>query len=622
MFYSTENNPYFWFTGLELPVQTKYLFEQLKKQDITIEQLRKELDNLNVPEEVQNQIQQMYDSGQLDEILDRIVNSRIDELEDMIKNAPAKITELPMSRRFRDIYVGRYTTETWDNDNFFRWALQGCCVYDRNGFKRMTGAFSGTRGDKNTDSDLKTNECRLVNYTYSNGTVDIYEHSQNFDWGHCNGMTYNPDDDRIYVVSGTRWSVGSTDKVKVTDRHIYRCDAYNFANPQSIEIPSMTYSQDIAYYNGKLYIWQKNTNVDSNNAYDICEVDWDNATISTPVSTIIIPSNTTAYNFDIKNGKVFCVCTNTRDLFVFDLTTGEFLWNYRIPLFDWSHRFRIPEIEGISVEEDGDVYIMTGSYCGYSSQAQTRVVSVFKGNYINNTVYMSDGSGANTDGFRPAGLTVTAGNVVFVVPSRTGIYNPDGTWENPFTNINEAVEAIDANPILEQTYVYICGEHRLQLLTSTQKHLLFCGRDTEGNYPESKYITLGGAYLQGCSRYTFRNIRFRNSTSNMYYRGRSGHQRGNICLYNSTACFYICATSTTENLPLGYFESPTILRGGIHQTVVTFVEGYSTMIFSANSDNDMGYLTNGTSYIGSLLWNSDNCNFVFRDDGTIIPVSA
>lgn len=604
-----------------------YLLKDIPNLEDKLKVVDEMIENINktIAEDVAKELQVLKDNGELTALLTPIVKDEVAtvqaELEDEIRKTPFP-KNITLRRQWRDIYNTRYTPQTNDN-KFHRFFAQGCHTYYRNGRLTTSVNFNGNINSQNTQ-DLKMNDIVTSTYTLGSNGLDILNSPTTYAFGHANGMTYNPTDDKLYIVAGSYFNA---DKQYVADRNIYRVDPDFMNNAESKTMLPNGYTGDIAYDNGKMYILTSVQSVQGNrDTFDIREVNWDAGTTEF-VSQIIMPDNGNYFNFDIRDGVLYIVCSELRVIHAFNIKDGSYISTYTLPLKDATGSIKIREIEGISVMSNGDVYIMTCGYSGYLSQAQNMIFETFKGNLKTNVIDTADSS----QGVRP--MNNTAGNLVFVCPDRKGIYNPTGSYENPFTDLNECIEWIDLNQQLTHCRIRIMADYKYQILTSTTKAIDITGYVEGKGDPQNpnEYIVIGGAYLQGCPKMTFEFLKFKNSTSNMKNANKktNGHQPGVVGLYNSTLYVYHCFVDTKGNEALGYYPAPTVSENNA-TSISTCLEGFSVLYYDGQTDEsitnmgipDTAVDSDGNPPKSNLLYLSGQTNLAIATSGRAIRVTG
>lgn len=603
------------------------LLQDLPNLDEKLKAIDEMIKNVNktIAEDVAKELQALKDNGEITALLVPVVKEEVatvkTELEDEIKKAslPKNIT---LRRQWRDIYNTRYTPQTNDN-KFHRYFAQGCHTYYRNGRLTTSANFNGNINSQPT-SDLKMNDVITSTYRLGSNGLDILNSPTTYAFGHANGMTYNPTDDKLYIVAGSYYNAN---KQYVPDKNIYRVDPDFINNAESKTMLPDGYTADIAYDNGKLYILTKVQGLQGNvYTFDIREVNWDAGTTEF-VCQIVMPDVAEYYNFDIRDGIIYVVCSELRVIHTFNIEDGSYISTYTLPLKDATGAFKIREIEGISVMSNGDLYVMTCGYSGYSAQAQNMIFEVFKGNLKTNVIDTAD----IWHGVRP--MNNTAGNTVYVSPDKKGVCDPSGELNNPFTDINECIEWIDLNPQLTHCRIRVTSEYKYQILTSTSKAIDIVGYIVGKGYPQTpdEYVVIGGAYLQGCPKIAFEFLKFRNSTSYMTSadKGTTGHQKGVITLYNTNLSVYHCLVSTQENLPLGYYSAPTKSLTS-PESVSTFLEGFSVLYYDGQSEKtvtDMGTPDDARDSSGNppthkLMYLNGETNLAIATSGRAIQITG
>lgn len=558
-------------SSLSMQEKIDYIFSLLQdipKLEDKLKAIDEMIENLNktIAEDVAKELQALKDSGELEAMLKEIY----DEEEKAIN----KVSFLPTKREWRNIYNARFTPQVNDN-KFHKYFLQGCHVYQLGDELVLSGNFVGTINSTGTEQ-LGINAIQCVTFK-NKGRNNIHSPST-YAWGHANGLTYNPQDGKLYAVAGSNSG----------DMNIYRVDPEFTTEPEGKELLDGA-SADIAYYNGYLYVRHYNPSAGIGKGWDIERIDWEAGTKEVQC-TIVIPENAETgefpdvFNFDIQDNKIFCVSSETREIFVYNLDNGELLWTYKYGIKDYTGQYIIKEVEGISVRPNGDIYLITCGYQGMSDVAQNMEVAVFKCNYKNNIVTSDWNHGVNP-------MNNTTSNIVYCNPNATGIYNPTGTEENPFTDLNEAISYVNNNPMISMANIRLQSGYRYQLCTTCTKAIEINGWKN-GAYPTQRadYQTIGGAFVVGCPRIQFSYISFRNTTSNMTNstKGTSGKAKGVVTAYNSNMTVINSVVVAGGNEPLGYYEAPTVSSSD-SRSISTYLGGGVIYTENDSPDTFMGY---------------------------------
>lgn len=530
------NNPYFYQDQPLLIEQVKQCLIELQKQgkrlddmDVVVNELKEFLTHYDtiITEKVKQFIDEMYTSGELGNIVKDAMKEYLNSI------TYSKTNEIVLARRRRYIHEFRYTKAT-NNNRFQPYFMQGCCVYDFDGRRSMVGCFNGMINSAEIE---KSNDVKLMNWGEFNKNNTLTQSENTYTMGHANGMTFNETDKKLYIVGSKYYN---TEGVYVNDPNIYRINP-DFTGYEAKKLLKF-HTTDIAYYKGKLYIIDDSTNWYAQKVYTI---DWETGATEY-VCTIEPKTNSNIYNWDIANDKIFMVSTASKDLSVYDLHTGEFLWNYKIPQFDHTHSWRIAEIEGISVFDDGKVYIMTHRYNGFLSQTQTMMSEVFEGDYIDNALQTYD--------WELPVINPTAGNYIECNPNII-VDNPNGRGSTPFQDLNEAIDYIHYHPYLDHCRIGLTGDHKLGIFNATSKRVDIIGKEVG----ESTQRIIGGGFLQGWNGLAFQQIDFYPSSNDPHQTWRG--KRATLGMYMANVQFYYCTIWKTipETNPY-YYNADTCIN--------------------------------------------------------------
>lgn len=603
------------------------LCEVIKKVN-TYDELFAELKDIllefdeTVREEVEKYIKQMYEDGDLEDILAQVTNEYLASLGLTPESfSTPKSGKLNMVRVMRDIYeYWGSTASTVTNPSVgVPFYVQGGVIYEHQGNRRMAGVYET---NFNGDSyNVYSNTKRLVGYDSLEDLSTRRISNQTYNLGHGNGMTYNPDDGFFYIAPSTRYITDGA-KAREQDHHIYRISR-DFGTRESIEIQNLR-TTDIAYYNGNLYI------INDNDHYNmsIYTLDWANESV-TLVGHIEPTMAQEYYNFDISDGKLFMLASDSRNIDVFELESGEHLWTYNFDAVS-SDFYKLSEPEFISVFDDGDIYIGTSGYDGFRTATSCGKMEIFKMNYKTNSVeiendeqFVNEPAGATVNVLQHyaggknlpqvlAGLHTSGTNTIPEL--RCQIANPNGSSTAPFETMAEAFEYINNNPYITHCKVWVYQGHRVPTFASCNKSVEICGRtfankngniynyvandkytvgrsgvksylfdNTNSCYPwnnvEGVYPHTGGLMGESFVRAQISGLNFWAGSQNYHIKGGSG---GSLALYGCNVSVYECRTH----------KSPGSYPGLFYTGANTMATHYGVTVCDRASRNSFGTIHN------------------------------
>lgn len=567
------------------------LVDRVNSYDEFAEEVMKLLKDIDaqIAEVTFNKLTEWYQDGSLQEMLQAVsdeyfeelgnelrqkleelsedINTRLSELETEFRNEFTALEDnllnhprydtLNCVRVMRDINEARWSKATTGN-GFNISGVQGGVAFKQHGTGavKYTGAFTGF-----INSTEVVDGIQLVQYD-SIGNVTTKRLANSYHtFGHGNGLTYDPDNDCFYMAVGSREGTGGN---KVLFKISSDLDTYS-----SITLPFHT--TDISYYNHNIYV------IDDTDIYNmkVYTLNWDNEEL-TQICTFNPGISQAIYNFDIQNNTIFMVNKDNYQIMMFDLSTGSYLWTYKIPKFANNGHFVIAEVENITVFENGNIYIATHRRDGLQ-QSQCYVFEIFVCNYLTNKVSTS---------WIPTAIAETGGSVIEVEPHyvdghaslklQCQISNPNGTSSAPFETIPEAVEYINRNPHITHCKIRLHHHFAKFSAISSNKGITIYPDDYANNW------NTGGFLLQDCSNISLFGLLNYNSASS-----EQGHgTQGAIWAVNSSLWLYECHLRKNEVASGFAIESQNALKvqngcAYINTGGSSYVDGYECNVTGA-----------------------------------------
>lgn len=440
-----ENNPYFWWNGLELPVQVLYLFRQYNEHEIEINELKekiKAIDNLDetIEKEVTKIIDEMYQNGKLDDLLARI------SYDYLSKIAPQN-TSIDLCRVARTFEFSNNDGTTDPNLQLETYTFsQGGCYFVREGIRYWLQCCRPSGGRNGTVPRTKV-RVRLLNISNPTWTT---VRSKVFEFGHANSACYSYSDDCFYI-SETSVDYMEDGTIKSTpSKKIYKL-SFDFENMEFKTVPSdqtpnsnSVYGVSNASGNNQLYI---GAGVGLVYLYDFAQnrviERISNATI--PLTTNVARSEyAITQDMSVTDDYIYFLYYKPNNIVRYNRKLGAVDWVYTIPNIVHNGTFNVCEVENITAFNDGQIYI--GSSGGVTTESRYRnadinqlfVQNVLKNNMLPQPMYYSDNLkvsyGPRTLGIW-AGTTGGAGYID---------YCPDGSKAHPFSCLSEAIWTISS----------------------------------------------------------------------------------------------------------------------------------------------------------------------------------
>lgn len=384
IFNPIENNPYFWWNGLEIPIQLKYLFEQVMRHDITIKELVDAVNKFNeefehtIEQEVIDKINEMYESGQLAQIVGEVVaNSMTGKTGDIDLYHMGYVLH-----RAHTYGVSTLPDEdaalTYQEELYS--ALQGNCVFEINGNLFWACCYVCQNGSQ-YDNVNGNNSINLYVYTINNDMSLSYVTNKEFAViGHANSMTFN--NGYLYITPNSYQGSGGG---STTDVHRIAFDGETLGgtwHPESQTYRAETktptgwiydtaFSDNISAYNGVIYICDQFKNVYT--------YDWNTNTVTLLYERIngIYGGASGGDGLSVTENYIYFGCNNSFGVKRYNRSLGYVDWVYNIPRKPNQGAYKLGEVEGLTVI-DGILYVGTFyNLCGTDGKTNTYSITHF-----------------------------------------------------------------------------------------------------------------------------------------------------------------------------------------------------------------------------------------------------
>lgn len=350
--------------------------------------------NLDVQKEINNKLDEMALNGTLTNILNN----------QNIKNS------LVCSVEYRDVeeYIDGVT-----NNEFNKGYLQGFTTTNNSYILCIR---------ENTNINPTTNTVLIQEISKSTKQL-IREQLLNL--GHANSIAYNEDNNKLYVAVSSYF----VNDVLTADNRIIEIDysTLNITNEFNFEesVKSVSYDKISKNYligSGINYYLTKDLiNLDKEITLNISN--------SAPNENDVLNRTTTIQNAIIFNNKIYLVRYFANGINVFDIN-GNLLQNYYS--FDIDAPVKIQELESISVEENGDIYIASMQTCDSDYHKYYLYDKmIVKSNLIYNGYKKYDY------------INNTTSKIIFYVDKDSTNYIQIGTETKPFKTIQQAIMATE-----------------------------------------------------------------------------------------------------------------------------------------------------------------------------------
>lgn len=443
-------NPTFWNDSPTAVEQIRFLIKQnlenenkIKSVEDTLQDILKWIENTDskIKEEVTKVVWQMYENGELQQIIKDVTNEYIVE---QMANAP-KCQSIDFKRKTSHL------TQTYDyavaasagnfNSQHYQ-VLQGACHFKRNGISYF--AYYQINNNSKTD------------YYYSNvGNLSIYDENgvKQFEGlleaGHGNDITYHPVRDELLICWSSRY-VNKVSEKSFNISGISLKNGFNGITKKGNLIQANVYTIDrvisglqYADFDNKLYAFNQYQvyQIDDldkgkvHGIYDLYEqINNPNSTVNGQLLNTLDSDNN--YNTNqtaaISENYVYYLRFNPNIIIRYNRKLNIFDTVFQIPNCLDDGKFNVGEPESIDVEEDGTCYLHCYSYLGHRQITCHTIVQSFVTNIVNPAM------APNVNLTSGANLVADPYSRAIYVDSRQNISNPSGSELSPFRSVDEA----------------------------------------------------------------------------------------------------------------------------------------------------------------------------------------
>lgn len=553
IFNPIENNPYFWWNGLEIPIQLKYLFEKVLSHDETIKKLVEAVNKFNeefeqeIKQEVVDTINAMYESGELAQIIGEAVSqSLISKCGVIDLEHIGRVIRL--GHNFQNASIGAYDT-TYDKE-YFNYA-QGNCVFEQNGTRYWAVAYVCNNGTHFKYS----NNVMLVVYKFDFENKLRYVTHQSYGAiGHANGVGYC--NGYIYISPNSEAvDDGNNQFHMILSRKIFRIKFNDnetlIVNPDVVEVTDIpavvgtgenimaNYVDGICGYNNELYFFD--------GFGDVYKFDWDTRT-STLMYECPLGNNEAPGGLQIDDNFVYLSKFGSNQIMRYNKRLGVIDWTYQLPEKSNCGMYATGEIEGFSVLPDGMLYCL-GCYDLQRKGDCYTISRFFRQSLVNNAQQPSLVYGWSS--------AYTTYHQTFVVygdyPSLTDDpKNITGlTNDSAFTSVPEALEYINHNDWIKgATIIVKQKQNTMPISIETIKPIVIDGQSAESP------ALLGMIYAHNCPYLRIINVGIRNLLPADFATN-----------FMTKNCFYIDGGNVTiinAYMPTGLQSNAVTVQNGIY----------------------------------------------------------
>ena len=443
-------NPTFWNDSPTAVEQIRFLIKQnlenenkIKSVEETLKDVLKWIENTDskIKEEVTKVVWQMYENGELQQIIKDVTNEYIVE---QMANAP-KCQSIDFKRKTSHLtqtYDYAVATSAGNFNSQHYQVLQGACHFKRNGLSYF--AYYQINNNSKTD------------YYYSNvGNLSIYDENgvKQFEGlleaGHGNDITYHPirdellicwssryinkDSEKSFNISGVSLKNGFNGIVKkgnLIEKNLYTIDRV-ISGIQFADFDNKLY----AFNQYQVYQIDDLENGRVHGIYDLAsQINNPNSTVNGQLLNTLNSDNNynTNQNAAISENYVYYLRFNPNVIIRYNRKLNIFDTVFQIPNCLDDGKFNVGEPESIDVEQDGTCYLHCYSYLGHRQIICHTIVQSFVTNIVNPAmapnVNLESGANVVADPYSRA----------IYVDSRQNISNPSGSASSPFRSVDEA----------------------------------------------------------------------------------------------------------------------------------------------------------------------------------------
>ena len=537
-----------------------------------------------VVDAVKAYIQEMYDNGELGRYVEEAILNAVKT--NLIDGQPIKfkLVEQRVYNRGDNHIWGQSVTLNYS-------VFQGGVTIQKNGFIYHVQALRSC--------SMNTNSVSLR--VYREGTSGAVA-TLDLTLDHANGMTYNPDNDNIYIthlkkypggVAATPYNASLANQVTNFVTEINFTALLNGNAVQGETIISKDAPQwffDVAYNNGVLYgvvAYDASKDGGGSSYLRIYEYDFKNNTaeLYRDYTAICPPNNRSCFEVDDNYFYFAHHSVRHSDIVVFRKSKTIPLSNARVRVWalpaNIDNKTQFGEIESMTVMANGNLWIST------FSKFNGEVAQYNEGCFSRTNIYTGvDLTGNSSD--TPAS-TDTKGVVRFdVVLGTTGNYadvKPDGTASAPYRYLQMALNRIMVDDTIKHAEILVKGDMNYMAnyyWGSTPIEIIGYGangNDTRTPSSRGNMCYVGGLWLQDCAKVNVENLTLCSTVS-----GDNNFKNAPLVVQN--------ATVTTDGVFCILDPTHTHGRTVPYQAFVTYGGMIATYNKKAGNDDDCSNLTN------------------------------
>lgn len=484
------------------------VIEQCNSYNEIMNEIQKVLDDMDdaIKEEVQKVLEELYESGEFDDIL-------ADVLSQYYASATApKFTNPDTNRLFRICRKAHEFTNVDLNTESAHFSFcQGGCMFIREGITYFVGCFVVGASDSQS---RYTDDCDIRIYRkYSEGWHFVKHAVKNV--FHGNSICYDDVNDLFYIAP----SIQYVNEVQRNMNTIFALDwNLDFAwGSGGVSFTELSKISNVCCYNGEVFVCSDGIN---------CSI-YKVVSFETPELELYISLdlNDARYTEFAKTYGLFGCGLCCNDLYFFmgstipnaiiriNRTTKAIDWVYNLGEFGNNHEFKYGEFEGISVI--GNTVYFNTSIQNHNIVHFLDYAQVFAFDYVNNSMIPNK---ALTNQAGSDYIILNVGNPASDVSSDTDAFeisNPNGDSKNWFPTLTEAILYANWQNYYKKVEISIKTRNILEPLCFATDKILFIEGNTYASKHSkdedinTKWVHIGAVTITG-GTVTFQNVQIEN----------------------------------------------------------------------------------------------------------------
>lgn len=481
-------------------------FEELAKE---LEKALSDLDGY-VKDEVIRVIEEMYNNGELEDILN-------DVLSEYFERATApRFTQPETNRLFRICRKAHeFTNVNLSTETPHFSYCQGGCMFVREGITYFVGCFIiGANDSQYYHGD----DCDIRIYRkYSGGWYFVKNAIKNV--FHGNDIAYDKINDRFYITPSVQWVAiqgGGYRQEAMNTVYILDWDL-NFTDEEAVTFPQVNKLSNVCCINGDVFVCSDGQQP---TIYKVINFETPELEIEMNIDLTDSRYTELSKTFGLYGSGL---CGNENYFFMgttipnailrFNRITKKLDWIYGLTEFGNNHMFRYGEFENISIIDDTIYFttsIQNNSVVHFLDYAQ-----VFCFDYTNNSMLPNKCLTKQSNGEYIILNVGNPNNDASIDSEIFEISNPNGDANNYFPTLNEAIMYANSQNYYDTVEISIKTRNILEpLVFSTNKNIFIEGDSYYTNHSgESdlnlRYVHIGFVFVYG-GNVTFQNVQIEN----------------------------------------------------------------------------------------------------------------